>query len=135
MKVLKQNPPNFAEIDRKFLIKGKPIAFTYGDTVYVPSGHDLVDHVEVHEQIHIEQQSRIPAKEWWEKYIEDPRFRFDQELKAYQAQYQYILEHSARPQRRMLLKKIAHDLSGAMYGYMVDFETAKSMIKGGTGSF
>lgn len=135
MKVLHENPPNFAAINSKFNIAGKPIAFTYGDTVYVPTGHDLADHIQAHEQVHINQQRNGGTPAWWERYLADPQFRFEQELEAYQVQYKFILENCNRDQRRKLLKKIATDLSGAMYGNIVSYKQAEEAIKGGTGSF
>ena len=68
-------------------------------------------------------------KEWWDKYLDDPQFRLEQEIEAYQNQYQYAKEHYPRNKRKFTLKETAKALSGKMYGNLVTFEEAKDLIQ------
>lgn len=131
MKVLYEYPPNYEDICSHIpaVRKSKTIVFTYGDTVYVPSGQPLPSDLEAHEQVHIDRQSN-PAK-WWARYLADVQFRLDEELAAYRVQYAYALEHYTRAYRRMLLTHISKDLSGAMYGKLISRKEAIKLITNG----
>ena len=98
MKVIQALPPNFEQIkaaikidDWDKWIKEKGTVFTYGDTIYNPSDAKFPVHLLVHEGTHEKQQGSNP-KEWWDKYLVDLEFRFEQELEAYSAQYKFICE-------------------------------------------
>lgn len=131
MKIMQQFPPNYAAICSRFpavrLMPG--IIFAYGDRVYNPSGNELPDHVIVHESVHFEQQKESGPATWWARYLQDNEFRLSQEVEAYQAQYRYLCATSDRGHRRRILKKIIHDLSGAMYGKMLTKKEAEALIK------
>jgi hypothetical protein len=130
IKTIKGYPPNIDAIRAAFgNATLKRAIFTYGDTVYVPDGSQLPDHLEAHEATHIKQQGSDPAG-WWERYLADTQFRLEQELEAYQAQYGCIQTNYNRATRRKLFKKIAHDFSSALYGGVVDFDRAKELISG-----
>ena len=88
----------------------------------------LPDDVVAHEELHMKQHVQYGFKYWWEQYLEDPEFRLAQEIEAYQAQYQYMVEHYNSKHRKFLLKRIAHDLSGKLYGNLITFEEAKDAI-------
>src|SRR3990167_2140295 len=83
IEIVKEYPPIW---DRVLASGMKPdaetIVFTYGNKIYIPSGKSLSDDLLVHEAIHTKQQNGKPD-EWWDKYIVDTKFRFDQELEAY----------------------------------------------------
>ena len=93
--------------------------FTYGDTMYVPSGRvpdgPLIDH----ETVHSEQQAEIGADHWWDLYFLSPEFRFDQEAPAYTMQYRsFYLTHKDRNERARYLNYITHSLTGKLYGHL-----------------
>lgn len=131
MKVLYQHPPNYEDICSHIpaVRKTKTIVFTYGDTVYVPSGNPLPPDLEAHEQVHVDRQST--PDEWWAKYLTDVQFRLDEELAAYRAQYKYAVEHYSRAYRRELLTHMTKDLSGAMYGKIITRKEAIALITEG----
>lgn len=133
MKIINKYPPNIDEIDSKFHVRGKDIAYTYGDTVYIPMGGGLPDHVKFHENVHIKQQSVMGPEAWWRKYIDDSKFRLDQELQAYQAQYWFLKygKRYDRNQRRAILMAISNDLSGPMYGHLLSPSMARELIQKG----
>jgi hypothetical protein len=128
MKIIKDYPPNIEEIQKTFGRKAIANAvFTYAPHVYYPDGRELPEHLVAHEQTHLGQQGDKPA-EWWGRYLVDPQFRLEQEVEAYRVQYQNALETLPRKTRRQLLQQISRDLSGPLYGYIINFDQAKEAI-------
>lgn len=123
-------PPNYAAIVDKFpfVKKLKTVVFCYGDVLYNPYNGPIQEHLLVHERTHTKQQGN-DIEGWWNKYLNDSAFRFQQELEAYRNQYEYFASHNDRDTRRWFLKMIATDLSSAMYGNIVDFNKAKELIQ------
>jgi len=134
LKIEYNYPPNYDRIINRFpSVKGrKGIIFTYGDTVYIPRGKGMIpDHLKVHEKTHIKQQINGPEF-WWNKYLENDEFRLSQEVEAYQNQYNYYCQKDkSLKSQRLFLRRIAMDLSSAIYGNMIEFEQAKKLIKKG----
>jgi len=128
MPIVQSYPPNYKEICQRIpaVKKNKYIIFTYGDTIYNPAGIQLRSDIIVHERVHIERQTDPVA--WWSQYLVDPAFRMQEELVAYQTQYEYIVKCYNRSLRRKLLSAIASDLSGSMYGNMITKEQAIKLI-------
>jgi hypothetical protein len=87
------------------------VCFTYGDLVYADTDK-LPKDVEIHENVHKRQQQK--PHEWWERYNKDPKFRYEQELEAYRAQYHY-LKSVNRIKAFDMAKVFAAQLSGEMY--------------------
>lgn len=127
MKVIDTYPPNIAELEKVFEIREKTL-FTYGDTIYNPSGSSLEQHLHVHEEVHMQQQGTDPAG-WWDTYIKDKRFRVQQELEAYQKQYAYYAKGKSRGVAFKFLHRLAMDLSSKMYGEVIDYQSALMLIK------
>jgi len=130
MRIKHNLPPNYSEIVKHFpaVVRMSGVVFTYGDTLFVPSGNTIPDHLMKHEETHQRQQAELGVETWWKMYFESPHFRLKQEVEAYRAQYAYIKEYSNRQSRRQLLQKLAKDLSKAMYGNLVSKAEAKRLI-------
>lgn len=128
MKIVNSFPPNYEEVKKRFNI-GIDVCFAYGDTIYNPSAVELLEHIIQHEEVHSKQQQKIGAEEWWKKYLINDVFRLEQEIPAYQKQYKVIKSVYNRAYRRQMLDKLAHDLSGKMYGNLCTFERAKELIQ------
>lgn len=130
MKIVVDKPPNYDELKEHFDIDGRAIVFTYGDTVYNPSGILMPLHLMMHEDAHIEQQRTLGAKPWWDMYLKDSAFRLTQEIEAYKAQYQFVCryEHN-REKRALFLKSIATDLSSGIYGNIITYPEAQALIR------
>lgn len=128
MQIIISYPPNIEEIRKKFNLAGKQPVFAFGDKIYNPFGNNLPDHILEHEQTHLKQQEGMSIEEWWNRYLEDPEFRLNQELEAYRVQYKYLLEHANRNDRRLWLKRMVKDVSGAMYGNMISAKRAEELI-------
>lgn len=121
-------PPNYDKIAKTFDIKDKPgIVFTYGDKLFVPSGNRIDVHLLEHEEVHAKQQKQMGIEKWWERYLEDPGFRLQQEVDAYRIQYKSMANLSVR-ERVGYLDHIANDLSGPMYGSLMTKEEARFII-------
>lgn len=131
MKVLKENPPNFDLIKEKFEVQNNTV-FTYGDTIYAPKvDFELPPDLIAHEKTHQIQQGADPDA-WWNKYLEDRSFRFDQELEAYRNQYKFYCKFNKdRNARSKFLVTIAQDLSGGLYDINVGFFSCVELIQNG----
>lgn len=133
MKIVKGFPPNYSDIIAAIpAVKMKSgIIFTYGDTVYCPAGNtNLPDHLIAHEQKHIDEQKSMGPEQWWYRYLVSASYRLEQELIAYRAQYKVLQQNHSRVERKLVLSHIAKDLSGAMYGKVIDGKKAKLLITG-----
>jgi hypothetical protein len=120
-------PPNIDEL-RKHFTPGSYTVFTYGDTLYNPHAHDLPEHILRHEETHARQQLQ-PAL-WWERYVNEPSFRYEQELEAYRAQYAFIkTEVHDRNKLYDIAYRLASELSGPMYGNIVSGAVALKAIR------
>lgn len=128
MKISKEKPPNYDKILTFFDVKDKNVVFAYGDTIYAPNGGDIAEHLVVHEAIHSKQQNTDPEG-WWQRYLVDGAFRLDQEVQAYATQYTYIKRLYPVRVSDEFLDEIARDLSSAIYGNIVDFHKAHSLIR------
>lgn len=138
MKVVTGTPPNYKEILKVFpqLEKDKRVVFCYGDTIYAPGGaRGITPDLEAHEAVHMRQQVYgwlgTGPKRWWKKYLKDPKFRLEQELEAYRAQYQFYKEVVSDDRNKVnaLLLKIAGHLSGPIYGNLISTSEAVKLIK------
>lgn len=127
MKVKHEYPPNIDNI-RAVLLPPATAIFTYGDTCYIPNGAFLDSNIEAHESIHVLQQGDNPEA-WWDRYLDDSVFRYEEELEAYRAQYAHAKATMNRNRRRMLLHSISRHFSSAMYGNIVTRDEAEKAIK------
>lgn len=130
MKIVEDFPPNFEAICEAIpsVRDQKGVVFTYGDTIYNPYKGEIQDHLDVHESVHERQQGKIGVKEWWNKYLADPKFRLEQETEAYRIQYQFVFKEYGRAVATAFMREIATDLSGGMYGNILDRKQARKEI-------
>jgi hypothetical protein len=129
-RIVRGFPPNISEI-RARLNPGPRTVYAYDDTIYSPSGMDLPLDLIRHEETHFAQQKLAGgADAWWQRYLDDPQFRLEQEIEAYRAQYATIAG-LPRQQRRRLLQHICKTLSSGLYGRRVTAEQARALIAGG----
>ena len=107
----------------------KGVIFTVGKNIHVFEKEKLTKDLIEHEITHVIQQMKMGVEKWWDKYLNDPEFRLEQEVEAYREQYKYALKAFDREDRRMFLNDISKHLSGYMYGNLVTQEEAKELIK------
>lgn len=102
----------------------------YGDTIH-SARLPLPADIEVHERVHLRQQgyTQAGAAAWWKQYLADPKFRYEQELEAYGAQYQF-LRKTVKDRNALTQKthKLARLLSSEMYGSLATFDEALKEI-------
>lgn len=126
MKVSNTKPPIYDKAKAAFDFNEKTTIFTYGDTIYNPAGITMTADLFTHEGVHEHQQNALhlhnkaikngPSR-WWKRYLKDPKFRFEQELQAYQAQYAFMkTQIKDRNQLNQYLVELTRELRGPMYG-------------------
>src|SRR5262249_5865139 len=89
MEIRYEPPPIYDRICQAFpLAKDNPyVVFTFGDVLFVPNRAARLDDALIeHEKVHAMQQVAGPGA-WWDRYIVDLTFRFEQELQAHRAEY------------------------------------------------
>lgn len=121
-------PPMIEAIDAAFNVKGKPILFAWGDTIYNPMGVRIAPDLMPHEAVHGARQGRDVVA-WWERYIEDPKFRFDEELPAHVAQYRWCLQNTPAAHHRMALIRISQAIASPLYGSLIAAADARKLLK------
>ena len=134
MRVVHEPPPKriYDACVRQFGVSfDDGVCWAYGDALHIK--YPIQDQsLYAHEATHIEQQKAMGVIEWWDKYLEDAEFRFSQELEAYQNQWKWIKQNvKDRNQQIRQLTKLAHDLSGPMYGELCTHGEALKKIKNG----
>lgn len=129
MEIIKGYPPNINDIMGKFRTT-LDVVFTYGDILYNPSGAEIGKPLMAHEETHSRQQKFYGVDTWWKKYLEDQKFRLEQEVEAYANQHkQYCKNNKKIVSRIMFLNHLASDLSSSLYGNIISFEEAINLIK------
>lgn len=134
MKIIRAYPPNIDAIDAVFHIrKVKGVIFTFGDTIYNPDGGDVSPELRAHEGVHFSRQTNEIAKieAWWQRYLVDPEFRYNEEAPAHRAEYKaYCALHRDYNQRARFLHHVADRLAGPLYGGLVKPSEARRFIAG-----
>lgn len=133
MRIICERPPNFDDIVKVFPMADNPgIIFAYWNTIYNPSGGEIPIPLKKHEAVHCVRQGETEAGtiEWWDKYLKDIEFRYEEELLAHRAEYQSCVDLAPhRNARRKALKHIASKLASPLYGPMVTVKKARMVLK------
>lgn len=132
LQIIDEYPPNYKKISAIFDLNGIKPVFTYGRVIYNPHKSDIQNDVIVHERVHIRQQSsdQMNPDKWWEMYITDVKFRLEQEIEAYRAQYAYVCENiKDKNSRFRMLHSYAQNLASKMYGHIISYTDAIIRIK------
>jgi len=127
MKIIIARPPNFEDIVRVFPTADNPnIIFAYNNAIYSPSGFDISEHLIAHEQVHCKRQGNLTGTEiWWNEYLSNPEFRYNEELLAHRAEYRSMIRNAInRNQRRNSLKIVSKKLALPLYENMVSKKQA-----------
>ncbi len=130
MKIIQSFPPNFAAIHR--VIPGAnsmTVIFAYAPDIYTMTPEGVTPALLAHESVHIKRQEEYPGgvEAWWARYLVDLPWRYNEELLAHRAEYQYLSGISRRL-RRSALKTVAKRLAAPLYGKMVTVEQAAKDI-------
>lgn len=124
-----EEAPNLQELKDKFGVDEKYTVIAYGDSIYCPKegmSRDLF----VHELTHCQRQGdESQAKRWWQKYMEDEDFRLQEELIAYQQQFEFCKKvYKDRNKRAKILWALAKELASPRYGNLIEHSEAMKLI-------
>ena len=131
MEIVLARPPMFDEIDAVFHVAGKPVIFTWGNTIYNPEGCTVSPALKAHESVHAQRQTNDDRqiRSWWERYLLDPQFRYAEELAAHRAEYRAFKSWTKdRNELAQRLHQIAGRLSGPLYGGVASYTEARRSI-------
>lgn len=132
MNIKNELPPNWDAITETFpaIKDATRTIITYFPNVYVPytKVEVLPPDLAIHEGIHLKQQEEIGAEAWWSMYLKDQGFRLKQELEAYGAQYAFFRNYQNAIKKHVIFR-IASDLSSDMYGNIISYAEAETLIK------
>jgi len=127
--VLIERPPVYDRCDAQFKIKGRPILFAWGDTIFNPEGVEISPELFAHEAVHGERQLKVGIETWWDEYLARPVFRYAEEELAHRAEYQaYARRHPNPRKRALVLDAIAERLAGPLYGNLVSVADARAVV-------
>lgn len=125
--IINEYPPNIGRI-RQFLTPPKGAVFAYNKKIYNPDNIDIWPDLEEHEEVHFKQQGN-DSDFWWERYLQDPQFRLEQEVEAYSRQLNFFKEKGANNKE---LKNLLYEFANAlttMYNLDIDYQTAENKIR------
>lgn len=127
MKIIHEKPNIYDRLKERFNIDWDDgIIITYGEHVYCKFA--LPPEKIIHEEVHTNQQKESP-NEWWNKYIDDPKFRLDQEIEAYLAEAKFIKKTvKDREKSFRLIRNICIDISSPIYGGIITYEKAWEIL-------
>jgi hypothetical protein len=129
-RVVVAKPPVYDACVEKFgadVIVGKPIIWSWGDVIYNPTDIHISHELFAHEAVHGERQLDQVEK-WWELYLKDPQFRYDEEMHAHRAEWRAVLRRSAGKNVGAVLEAIAGRLASPLYGKVISLDGARYAI-------
>ena len=89
IKIVKEQPPFLLKIVSAGMRPQFDTIFPWSPNIFNPSGLDIPPDIFIHEVVHIRQQGNNPEA-WWQRYLNDSGFRFEQELEAFAGQYNFV---------------------------------------------
>lgn len=126
MQIRQQLPPNF-DLIRIAVNPPADAIFCFGEDLYNPSGQEIPEDVLYHESIHTKQQGKNPGQ-WWNEWINNKDFRYEQELEAYTHQYHFIKKHYPARAAKEALTDLARNLK-TIYGLNINLQETESKIR------
>lgn len=128
MIIVQEFPPNIDAIRQAFPLTGHEI-FAYGDTIFSPRHAVLPPELIKHEEVHQLQQGD-DVEGWWDRYIENERFRAQQELEAHIAEWLSLKSRiKDRNERVRACAHVARKLAAPLYGKVFSYREAMSILR------
>jgi len=102
---------------------------TFGKWIYMPKNIGITADLVAHEMVHVKQQKNwFVAIYWWMRYCVDAKFRYSQELPAYQAQYDMLkITYKDKNSQYRIKMSVARAMED--HYRMVDFNKALSDLR------
>lgn len=115
--VIVANPPNIEQIVAAFPDAARHgVIFAHGWRIYNPSGVLIMPPLLAHEAVHCARQDDPLA--WWQRYIDDPEFRYAEEILSHVAEFRAHAKYYAdRNIRYRILHTTAQRLIAPLYNY------------------
>lgn len=98
--------------------------FAYNNTIY--TNNKLTEDLIIHEVAHLVRQAEYGLDKWVNDYLEDPKFRLEEEIWAYKKQLESIKD---REQKNRVRIESSRTLSSPLYGNLISKAEAFSLLK------
>lgn len=127
--IIVDRPPNFEQIKIAFpKSDGGNVIFAYAGDIYCPSGAAIPPALIAHEEVHLARQKMMEPCSgsatqwsgpdlWWQYYLEDSEFRYQEELLAHVAEFKVQRTTNDRNFGARLLTATALRLVASLYDY------------------
>lgn len=116
--IIIERPPNFEQIKVAFPRAENPgVMFAYDGNIYNPSGNVIPPALLAHEEVHLHRQRDAGPNKWWESYLSDSEFRYNEELLAHVAEFLTQLTTRDRNFGARLMMHTALRLVAPLYNY------------------
>lgn len=99
----------------------KGLVIAYGTEIY--SKAQIPPWILAHETVHCQRQMDMGLTEWWKAYIDNPDFRLNEEILAFQAEVKSYKKYM-NPVTDFYTKQRAKLLSSKLYGELITYEEA-----------
>jgi hypothetical protein len=115
--IINERPPNFEQVHAAFPRADQPgVLFAYYPNIHNPSGIVVPPALVAHEEVHLHRQRDAGPTKWWDQYLTDSEFRYNEELLAHAAEFRHQ-KHSDRNASARLLLSTALRLVAPLYKY------------------
>lgn len=115
--IIVDRPPNFERIKAAFPKAENPgVLFAHDQTIYNPSGVFVPPALIAHENVHLERQKKVGADRWWDLYLINSYYRYEEELLAHAAEFK-VQKTGDRNVSASLLMRTALRLIAPLYNY------------------
>ncbi len=115
--IINERPPNFEQIHAAFPRADQPgVLFAYDGNIYNPSGNVIPPALVAHEEVHLHRQRDAGPTHWWDQYLTDNEFRYNEELLAHVAEFKHQKNGDRNASARLLMST-ALRLIAPLYNY------------------
>ncbi len=115
--IIIDRPPNFEQVHAAFPRADQPgVLFAYYPNIHNPSGIVVPPALVAHEEVHLYRQRDAGPTHWWDQYLTDSEFRYNEELLAHVAEFK-ALKAGDRNASARLLMSTALRLVAPLYNY------------------
>jgi hypothetical protein len=137
MRIVNQPPPIFDEIVAAFPHAALPgVMFCWREIIYIPQQTGPIPaQLIAHEQAHCDRQAGFHITDWWRRYISDQQFRLDEEMPAHVVELREWIKIETpkwvgkRALKRHLTGRVARRLADKLYGPMITYENARTILE------
>lgn len=116
--IILDRPPNFEQVHAAFPKAGQPgVLFAFYPNIHNPSGIVVPPALIAHEEVHLNRQRNGGPTKWWESYLSDSEFRYNEELLAHVAEFKALRAGNDRNFVARMLLSTALRLIAPLYNY------------------